>query len=272
MSLDTGPEDLRQFSSKRSLEQVFDLAQRRIVITGAASGLGRAVALGFADLGATVIALDVHQERLEELDRAAAERGAVMRTVRCDVSNEGDVVGAFDQVAAEGDIHALLHFAGIAGPMMPVKDTRLPDWERVQATNLTSAFLVARQAIPLFVAEEVGKIVLTSSTWGIVGSRRAWVAAYAASKAGVIGLAMQLAMELAPRVTVNTIVPAGVRSGIADGFYDDPAAVEGLRQDLPVGDITGPDALIGLCTLLATSASDHMTGSVLPIDGGFLAY
>lgn len=124
----------------------------------------------------------------------------------------------------------------------------------------------------MFGADSIGKIVLTASTWGVVGSRRASVTPYAASKAGIVGFGAQLAMELAPHVNVNTIVPAGVRSAIADGFYDNPAAVETLIGDLPVGRIREADAVIGLCVLLSTSASDHMTGALIPIDGGFLAH
>lgn len=255
------------------LGTVFPIENRKVVITGAASGLGRAVASNFAHLGATVIALDLDSDGLSALEvECKAARGS-LRVMSCDVSDgsavEGSLQEAFDD---RKDLDAVFHIAGIAGPLMQITELSESEWNRVLNTNLTSAFLMSRASVPHFRPDAIGKIVLTSSTWGVVGSRRVAVSAYAASKAGIVGLSAQLAMELAPHVNVNTIVPAGIRSAIAGGFYDDPDAVAALTQDLPTDCIREAETIVGLCLLLSTPASDHITGAVVPIDGGYLAY
>lgn len=267
------PSRLVRTPGPRKLEDVFDIEGRNVVVTGAASGLGRAVAVGLAALGANVVALDRNAVGLENLMTAEiGSRGSLM-TFSCDLSQRLSVTKALEFVRDEcRDLDALLHLAGIAGPLARVTEVADADWENVIQTNLGSAFLLTRAAIPLFREGQIGKIVLTSSTWGIVGSRRVPVSAYAASKAGVLGLSVQLAMELAPSINVNAIVPAGIRSAIADGFYEDPQAVKALLSDLPTAEIREAEAIVGLCLLLSTRASDHITGAVLPVDGGYLAY
>lgn len=255
------------------LGTVFPIENRKVLITGAASGLGRAVALNFAHLGANVIALDLDDGGLQTLEvECEAARGSV-RVIPCDVGDAAAVEESLQKACAgQKDLDAVLHIAGIAGPLLPITDLSESEWNRVIQTNLTSAFLIARTCVPYFRPHAIGKIVLTTSTWGVVGSRRVPVSAYAASKAGIVGLGAQLAMELAPSINVNTIVPAGIRSAIAGGFYDDPDAVAALTQDLPTDCIREAETIVGLCLLLSTSASDHITGAVVPIDGGYLAY
>lgn len=267
------PDEVASNYRATTLGEIFDIKDSRVVVTGAASGLGRSVAIGFAELGARIIALDVNAPGLEALQSEVREARGVLTTVTCDLSSESSVGDAFRVIGDGGQtIDALVHLAGIAGPLESVADLSMEQWDHVLQTNLTSAFLLAKSAIPLFSPDGIGKIVLTSSTWGVVGSRRVPVSAYAASKAGILGLAAQLAMELAPTINVNTIVPAGIRSRIADGFYDDPKAVEALVRDLPVGQIRDADAVLGLCLVLTTSASDHITGAVMNVDGGYLGY
>lgn len=256
--------------ARRALDEVFDVRGRTMVVTGAASGLGLGVARGLIELGATVAAVDRDAAGLEA---AFHEESHAAMTFTCDLTAADQVEATFRSIASHlGPIDALIHFAGIAGPLAPIQALGLEDWDHVIRTNLTSAFLVVRSCVPHMTTRTTGKIVLTSSTWGIVGSRTVPVSAYAASKAGIIGLSMQLATELAPQVCVNTIVPAGVRSAIADGFYEDPSAVANLISHLPVQQVRDPETLLGLTVLLATSASDHMTGSVIAIDGGYLAH
>lgn len=256
-----------------TLSEIFNIENSRVVVTGGASGIGRSVTLGFVALGARVVALDLNAPGLEALHQEVRDARGELTTVACDLSSESSVADAFRLIGDGGQtIDSLVHLAGIAGSLESVANLSMAQWDQVIQTNLTSAFLLARSAIPLFSPGSIGKMVFTSSTWGLVGSRRVPVSAYAASKAGILGLSAQLAMELSPTINVNTIVPAGIRSRIADGFYDDPEAVEALVRDLPVGVIRDADAVLGLCLVLTTSASDHITGAVMSIDGGYLAY
>lgn len=246
------------------LAGVLGVSGRTIVVTGSASGIGRGIACGLAGLGARVFGLDV------EVPEPAHAGG--LTDLLADVSDEDAVRTAFDQIEAEaGRIHVVFSNAGIAGTQAPFAEMSLTEWRRVLAVNLDGAFLVGREAARRMGAEG-GKLVFTSSVWGIVGAAGTMLSAYAASKGGVVNLVRHLALELAPLgITVNGIAPAGVRTRIADGFYDDPVAVQALADAIPLGRIVEPDELVGTAAYLASRASDYVTGQTLVVDGGLLA-
>lgn len=248
------------------LADVLGVAGRTIVVTGSASGIGRGIACGLADLGARVFGLDVEQPA------PVAATPEALTDLLADVSDEDAVRAAFDRIAAEaGRIHAVFSNAGIAGTQTPFPEMTLAEWRRVLAVNLDGAFLVGREAARRMSAEG-GKLVFTSSIWGIVGAAGTMLSAYAASKGGVVNLVRHLALELAPvGITVNGIAPAGVRTRIADGFYDDPVAVQALADAIPLGRIVEPAELVGTAAYLASRASDYVTGQTLVVDGGLLA-
>jgi gluconate 5-dehydrogenase len=252
----------------------FDVAGKIVVVTGAGSGIGRSITVGFATRGARVFALDVNDEFLAETVAEAAAAGIELETLLVDVTKEEQVVAAFAQiVASAGAPDVVFANAGIAGDLVPVQDLELDQWKRTIAVNLDGTFLTAREAYRAMLPAGRGKLILTTSVWGIRGSTDGPFTAYAASKGGVWNLVHQMAINMAEHgVTVNGIAPAGVHTRVGDGFYDNaPDAVESLRQQIPSGKIVGPDVIIGPALFLASTSSDHVNGHVLAVDGGYLA-
>lgn len=258
-----------------SARNLLDLENKSVVVTGAGSGIGQGIALGLADLGANVTGFDIRSEYLEETVEMAEDRGSTVETVLCDVSDEEDVVAAFKTVIdRSGHVDVVFANAGIAGPVVPVHDLDLDGWQQTLSVNLTGVFLTAREGYRhMREAGEGGKIILTTSVWGMRGTIDGPFTAYAASKGGVWNLVHQMAIDMAEsNVRVNGIAPAGFHTRVADGFYDNqPDAVESLRQQMPSGQIVRPDAMVGPAAFLASSASNHVNGHVLAVDGGYLA-
>jgi len=258
---------------------------RVVVVTGAAHGFGREIALRFARLGARVHAWDVLREELEETARMAEEHahgndeddgeGAVIPAY-VDVTHPGQVEEAVSLVehgSADGQIHILVNNAGgVLGQVgRPVEDVLPGEWNAVVAVNMTSVFLTTHFAVPAMKANGYGRIVNISSGAGL-GVSKTGIQAYAAAKAGQIGLTRQLAHELGPfGITVNNVAPGFVRSNPsterqweAYGEEGQKALVEGiaLRRLGTPGDIA--DAVL----FLASDQAAWITGQVLPVDGG----
>lgn len=253
------------------LDHVFNVAGRTIVVTGAGSGIGQGMTLGLARAGARLFALDLREDYLAETLAAAAAESLDVTAVPVDVADEASVAEAFASVDTVPD--AVFANAGIGGPVMPVEDLPLAEWHRTLAVNLDGAFLTAREAYRAMKGRGNGKIVLTTSVWGVRGTIDGPFTAYAASKGAVWNLVHQLAVDMsAAGVTVNGIAPAGFHTRVADGFYDNnPDAVESLRRQIPSGKIVRPDAMVGPAIFLASRASDHVNGHILAVDGGYLA-
>jgi len=250
----------------------FSVQGKSIVVTGAASGIGRSIAMGLAAAGARVTAGDVDDEALSRLLADADGAGLELQTVHCDVSEPADVSHLI-RVHTErwSGLDAAFANAGIAGRMVPVTEISLEDLHRVLRVNLDGAFLVARAAVDVMVPQGHGSIVMTSSVWGERGFE-APILGYAASKGAISNMVRQFAVELAPLgIRVNGILPAGIRTSIADGFYENEAAVAALARRLPAKRIAEPDVVIGPAQFLASEASEWVTGHLLPVDGGYLA-
>lgn len=255
----------------REQDALFSVEGHGIVVTGAAGGIGRAVALGLSARGAQVTALDLDERGLKEL--TALPGGERVRTVVGDAADEqvvGDLVAG--HLEAVGRLDSVFANAGIAGAMLPTESLSLDDFRRVLRINVESGFLLARAALPVFRAAGGGRIILTSSVWGVRGEPNAPITPYAASKGAISNLTRQLAVELASqRINVNAILPAAVETAIADGFYANPDAVAGLLRHVPAGRVVGPDAVVGPAVFLASEASGWVTGQLLAVDGGYLA-
>lgn len=247
---------------------------RVVIVTGAAAGIGAAIARGLAGLGATVIGGDVDERGLERLVADARSVGIELAARQADVTDEREVAALVEStVDLHGRVDVVFSNAGIAGPIVPVDELTLAQWQSVMRVNADGCFLVAREAARAMKAAGSGKLVLTGSVWGLVAPRTATLAAYAASKGAVTNLVRQLAVELAPwNITANGIAPAAVRTNIADGFYDDEEAVAALVADVPLGRVVDADEIVGLAAFLASPASDFVTGQVIAFDGGYLAH
>lgn len=229
------------------------------VVTGGASGIGRAVAEALAGVGARVAVFDV----------AATGENAY----RVDVADEPRVRGAFaDVVERHGRLDILFNNAGIA-IRYPTTELTLEDWNKVVAVNLTGVFLCAREAARhMLAAGRGGRIVNTASIMGFSGGGLYPNISYQATKGAVVNMTRALAVEWASRgIRVNAIAPTWVRTAMTRGLTENPELVRRIEQMTPMGCLAEPDDMVGAALFLASRASSMVTGHVLAVDGGFLA-
>jgi NAD(P)-dependent dehydrogenase (short-subunit alcohol dehydrogenase family) len=259
-------------------EQLFNVHDHVAFVTGAASGLGLAMAEVMADNGAHVVMTDIDSATLEEHTARLAAGGATVEGVRLDVADLASLGEAIDAAAAKhGRLDAVFANAGIsAGPGYRTDAGQIsavdPDkWDEVVHINLNSVFATIQAAAAHMKRQKSGRIVVTSSIGGLKAEQMVGYA-YAATKAAVINLVRQAAMELAPHnVTINAIAPGPFFTNIGNGRLADPEVVKGFEAIVPMGRIAETTELQGLALLLASPAGSFITGTAIPIDGGCTA-
>jgi 2-hydroxycyclohexanecarboxyl-CoA dehydrogenase len=232
--------------------QVEGLTDRVAVVTGAGRGIGQRIAEVLAGNGAKVAALDLE---------APAHEGIL--GIACDVSDETAIDAAFSQVERElGTVSVLVLNAGIY-PIMAFEETTRELWDRTMAINLTGAFLCARRALPGMREQGYGRLVGIGSSAGKAGGKRS-VAAYAASKAGVMTLMKSIANEYAKHgITANALAPALIDTPMIADTRD-------LVNLIPVGRFGTVEEVASLVAFLASEHAGYITGEVTDINGGFL--
>jgi NAD(P)-dependent dehydrogenase (short-subunit alcohol dehydrogenase family) len=254
------------------LSDLFDVEGARVVVTGAASGLGLAMAEVMADGGARVTLADLDEEGLEQV---AGRLGGDVRTARLDVSDSAAVERLFDEVVEEqGGVDVAFANAGIsleAGVTDPQGGLEAFDrakWDSVLGVNLNGVVFTLKAAARHMKKQGSGRIVVTASTAGF-GTDPMVGYSYSATKAAVIIIVRQAALELARHgVHVNAIAPGPFRTNI--GGDAAPIPPEAWNDIVAIGRMAEPDELKGVALLLASPASSFMTGAVIPVDGGQL--
>lgn len=255
---------------------LFDVQGRRALVTGAASGLGLAIAEVLAESGARVTLADIDAARLDGVAEALAGRGCEVRTAVVDVTDDSSVRAAFDgALAAYGGIDIVFANAGIVAvpgyanaggqELHSVADD---DWRRVIGVNLDGVLYTLRAAAAAMKPQGSGRIVVTASSAGLRADPMVCYG-YSASKAAVVGIARQAAFELAPHgVHVNVIAPGPIKTRIGGGVT--PESERQWAALVPLGRMGEPEELKGLALLLASPAASFITGAVISIDGGQL--
>ena len=246
------------------------LAHRIALITGASKGLGKAMATALAAAGAKVLLVSRDLESVEAVAIGIRHDGGQAEAFACDVLAEASVVALREQVASRHpNIHILVNNAGI-NIRKPVTEFTLEEWKRVLDTNLTGAFLMCREFVPLMRGQGYGRIInMTSIMSHIALPQRT---AYAASKAGLLGFTKALALELAEEgVTVNGISPGPFATEMNRPILENPEANRQFLSRIPMGTWGRVEDIGALAVYLCSEAAAFMTGSDLLIDGGWTA-
>ena len=247
---------------------------RTAIVTGAAHGFGRSIALNFAKLGARVLACDVIESELRETAGLAKEQGAPLETCVVDVSDRTAVQSmASDALKATGRIDILINDAGgVMGQVgRPLEEISEADWHAIFAANLDGAFYCSQAVAPAMKAARYGRIVNISSGAGL-GISLTGIQAYASAKAGQIGLTRQLAHELGPwGITVNNVAPGFVRSNPTTEKQWESYAEEGQRRlvdNIALKRLGSPQDIANGVLFFASEHAGWITGQTLAIDGG----
>lgn len=248
----------------------FRLDGRVALVTGAARGLGRAMAAGLAEAGADVALLDIlpADETQGEISGLGRRCHTMTHDLRATRAAEAEAVVA-ECVSALGRLDILVNNAGLIR-RSPALDFPEDDWESVIAVNLSAAFYLSQAAARHFVAEERGgKIISTASVLSYEGGIT--VPSYSASKAGVANLTRALANEWAPLgINVNALAPSYFTTELTGAIREDPERSEALLARLPAGRFGEPEDLKGAVVFLASDAASYVHGSIVPVDGGWL--
>ncbi len=239
-------------------------------ITGAASGMGRAIALLFAQEGAKVAVIDRDEDNGLEVARLIKEDGGQAIFLRADLCSEDEVKAAVDATVDKyGRLDVLVNNAGIV-IMGGATHTSLADWDRVQSTNLRGPFLCSKHAIPHMQRQGGGAVVSVASIGGIVAVPLH--AAYNAAKSGLIGLTRQIAVDYGPEnIRANCVCPTATDTPLIRNAGANDQNLAALAQMHPLRRLSRPEDIAYAALFLASDEAQCITGAVLPVDGGWTA-
>jgi NAD(P)-dependent dehydrogenase (short-subunit alcohol dehydrogenase family) len=237
------------------------------VVTGAGGGIGRAVALGMAEAGASVVLLDNNIETCRATADVLGPTGAKTLALACDIADPDSVAAAERSAQSLGPCDILVNNAGmlVAGPLATVP---LEDWNRLLAVNLTGYLLCAQAFGKAMIERGRGAIVHTASIAG--SNAQGFSGAYSVSKAGVLMLSRQLAVEWGPHgVRSNVMSPGLVRTPMSEPFYQNPQVLQRRSAAIPLGRIGSPEDMAQVVLFLASDRAAFVNGQEIIVDGGF---
>ena len=250
-----------------------DLKDKRIIITGAASGIGRATSMLAAAKGAMVVAVDLNQEVEETVGMIEADGGRAI-SVQADVSKEEAVEGFTKRCVDEfGGVDGIYANAGIGGGGKPFLELNVDDWQRTLGVNTIGVFLCIKHSVPHFVAQQRGSIVCTASVAGLRAN--AGGVDYSASKAGVISIVQTVAYQLyGSGVRINGICPGLIETGMTAPIFEQArsrGSEHRIGQINPTKRFGLPSEIAEMACFLLSDAASYVNGQAIPVDGGLSA-
>jgi len=263
----------------QKIGELFNLSGKAAVVTGAATGIGQAIAMRLSEAGAAVTIADINLEGARQAAEQIRSAGGKAQGIKADASSAADAETVMEStVQAFGSVDILVNNAGIY-PISPVLNTTEQLWDRVLNLNLKGAFLYSQAAARRMVAAgKGGRIINMASTDGLkpTGS----LVHYNASKGGVVMLTKAMALELAPhKILVNAIAPGGILTLGTLGTQQEIQRLKGKTLEemlnefavrFPLGRMGDPDDVARVALFLAGSAADYITGAIIVVDGGYL--
>lgn len=252
------------------MPDLFRLDGKVAVVTGAAQGLGRAIALALGAHGASVVVADIDADGCDAAAAGLRASGIDCLPVACDVADGGAIERLADAALGwRGKVDTLVCNAGIQGPAGPLADAGDADWERVFGVNLRGAARLANRLLPQMAERGEGSVILMSSIASLRGNRA--IGLYGMSKAALSQLARNLAVEWGPRgVRVNAIAPGLIRTPLAAELLASDTFMQRRLAMTPLRRVGEPHEVAGVAVMLASAAGAFITGQTLVVDGGTL--
>jgi 2-deoxy-D-gluconate 3-dehydrogenase len=247
---------------------LFDLTGRVAVVTGGNGGIGRAIALGLAEAGAAVAVFGRNDEKNQRVLSELKAVGVPTISMRVDMTNRAGLEPALHKVESElGSLDILVNNAGNVSLSGGVLQEKSEDWDRVIETHLNAVFLLSKLAAKSMLRRKFGKIINIGSMYSFFGSGLA--PSYSAAKGAIVQLTKSMAIELAPHnIQVNAIAPGWIETDMTAPVRTLPMNDEILSRT-PAGRWGQPEELAGTAVYLASRASDFVTGTTIPVDGGY---
>lgn len=252
----------------------FDFKDQVVLVTGAAMGIGRQIAIDFGAAGAKVIVSDIDEEKSHETVNEINKNKGESIFIRCDVAKEQDIKALIDKTMKEyGQLNIACNNAGIEGDVGQTDVCSVDNWNKVIGVNLNSVFLSMKYQIPEILKSTGTKSIINlSSIAGLVGF--AGMPAYVASKHGVIGLTKTAALEYAEHnLRINAICPGPIKTPMLDRItHQSQQEEKALSENVPLGRLGNVREISSAVLYLCTDHASYITGQTLPIDGGWVTH
>tara|TARA_Y100001935_G_C17304030_1_gene511104 strand:- start:2061 stop:2825 length:765 start_codon:yes stop_codon:yes gene_type:complete len=242
------------------------------LVTGAASGIGKATAIEMAKEGASLIISDLEKDKCEAVSETITREGGKAFSLPTDVSDEDSIMDMVDRIQSKfGRLDLAFNNAGVGGNFIKTDECDLAEWTKVISVNLTGVWLCMKHEIQIMLKNGGGNIVNTASVAGLVGM--GYAPAYTASKHGVIGLTKNAALEYAKKnIRINAICPGVVETNMTKTADNQrPGWLEATAKLEPIGRVAQPEEMASAVVWLCSDGASYVTGHSMVVDGGFVA-
>ncbi len=249
------------------VKNLFDLSGKTALITGASSGMGKAIAEAMGEHGATVIISSNDEEGCKTATESLCEKKLNAHYICCDVSKKEDIENLYNKaILIEGKIDILVSCAGIA-ILDSLTEINADEYEKIFAINLQSAIFLSKLIIPQMAERNDGAVIFLASIAGVRGNKS--IGLYGITKAGLIQLARNLAVEYGPKnIRVNSISPGLIETSFSKGMMENETVMERRLSLTPLRRVGQPEEIAGVAVMLASKAGGFITGQNIIVDGG----